>query len=134
MFRFSLGSLDDPEPDVILEDWDGYVAAIHDSAFVAHLTRRGDTRNVLQASIPLTEDMRKYIQEGTFVRWTVGYNDKKDVSSGNGPYIYLRINTDTITADDMVRARAWADKIRVSFMAPVRSATKGTSDEQEKEK
>jgi hypothetical protein len=66
---------------IALQEWEGYVAAVHDSYFVAILTNltAGATRAEEEAEIPLKElregDLEK-VKAGRIFRWVIGYQRK----------------------------------------------------------
>ena len=98
-----------------LQEWEGYVADIHEGEFRARLQdlTAGDVVELEEATIPLEEidaDDRSRIGVGSIFRWVIGYERsvggmRKRVSQ------IVFLDLPRMTEKDLERGSEWADRM-----------------------
>lgn len=102
-----------------VQEWEGYVIAMDDKAFVAHLVdlTAGETCAEEEAIIPLVEvsaEDAARMRIGSIFRWVIGYARSSDGTRNRVSQIVFR-DTPRMTKADFEEGKAWAQKIIQSF-------------------
>ena len=102
-----------------VQEWEGYVVAMGDKAFVAHLVdlTAGATYAEEEAIIPFVEvsaEDAARMRIGSIFRWVIGYERSPDGTRDRVSQIVFR-DTPRMTKADFEEGKAWARKIVQSF-------------------
>ena len=102
-----------------VQEWEGYVVAMDDKVFVAHLIdlTAGATYAGEEATIPLVEISDEDAARmciGSIFRWVIGYTRSPSGAEERVSQIVFR-DAPRMTKADFEEGKAWARKIVQSF-------------------
>lgn len=102
-----------------VQEWEGYVIAMDDEAFVAHLVdlTAGATYAEEEAIIPFAEvsaEDAARMRIGSIFRWVIGYTRSPASTTNRVSQIVFR-DTPRMTKADFEEGKAWARKIVQPF-------------------
>ena len=102
-----------------VQEWEGYVVAVDDKVFVAHLIdlTAGATRAEEEAVIPFVEvsdEDAARMRIGSIFRWVVGYARSPSGTKKRVSQIVFR-DAPKMTKADFEKGKAWAREIVQSF-------------------
>ena len=102
-----------------VQEWEGYVVAMDDEAFVAHLVdlTAGATYAEEEATIPLVEvsdEDAARMRIGSIFRWIIGYAPSPDGTRNRVSQIVFS-DAPRMTKLDFEEGKAWARNIAQSF-------------------
>ena len=98
-----------------VQEWEGYVVAMDDEAFVAHLVdlTAGATYAEEEATIPLVEvsdEDAARMRIGNIFRWVIGYERSPSSTKKRVSQIVFH-DVPRMTKADFEKGKAWARKI-----------------------
>ena len=102
-----------------LQEWEGYVVAMDDEAFVARLVdlTAGATYAGEEAVIPFTEinpEDAARMRIGSIFRWVIGYAHSPNGTRNRVSHIVFP-DAPTVTKEGLEEGKAWARRIAQSF-------------------
>lgn len=102
-----------------LQEWEGYVTAIHQTEFFARLVdiTAGASTEEEEARIPLAEisdDDAQRLRLGSIFRWVIGYERSSFGTKKRVSHIVLR-DLPTLTRRDIRDGQTWAEEVIASL-------------------